>query len=162
MRIRGWAIALIVLLMTGCASADKVQRAREGPRADEVWTARFVRDYGRTPTFDERTTWREELDLRVTAYLRTHPDIGTSPRASQFRFQRRVQVGMTVEEVLLLLDEPESRTGDQSAMQAAAGTFWPVVQAHARELWFYSADWRLYFADGRLVDITVGSRPPLD
>lgn len=155
--------AFLVIFVAGCVSAaDQVQRTREGPRADEIWTARFVRDYGRAPSFDERRSWRDQLDEQIGEYLRTHPDVGTSPRASQFRFQRRAQVGMSEDEVSLLLGAPESRTEDSATMKTAAGTFWSSVQARAREMWVYPSDWRLYFADGRLVDITVGGRASLD
>jgi hypothetical protein len=156
-------LVLLVALFTGCATAaDQVQRTVEGPRADEIWTARFVRDYGRVPSSDESRSWRDQLDEQIGAYLRAHPDVGTSPRASQFRFQRRAQVGMSVDEVSLLLGAPESRTDDPGTMKTAAGTFWPAVQARAREMWVYPSEWRLYFAEGRLVDITVGGRASLD
>jgi hypothetical protein len=151
------------VLVAGCATgANHVQRTLEGPRADEIWTARFARDYGRAPSTDERRSWRDQLDEHIGEYLRTHPDVGTSPRASQFRFQRQARVGMSEEEVSLLLGAPESRTDDTTVMKTAAGTFWPSVGARAREMWVYPSEWRLYFADGRLVDITVGGRASFD
>lgn len=163
-RARGIVVGVGVALVLGaCATTgERVQRALEGPGADEVWTARFARSYGRGPTFEERSAWRDELDQRVGAYLRAHPDVGTSPRSSQFRFQRRVQVGMTRDEVLLLLDAPETVTADEAAMRAAAGGFWPSVGPRAKEMWLYPAAWQLYFADGRLVDITVRGRAALE
>jgi len=153
--------ALLLLVFTACATTVPVQRATEGPTADEVWRARFAIGYGRAPTFDEITAWKEQVQERVTAYLGRHPDIAASPRASQFRFHRRIAVGMTKEEVVLLLDRPEATTSDEAAMRAAAAQFWPAIQPHAREMWVYSPGWQLYFDGDRLVDVTVSDRDPL-
>src|SRR5205814_1245018 len=98
------SVLLALLLLTACATTTPttvpVQRATEGPTADEVWRARFVTGYGRLPTFDETTAWKDQVQERVRAYLGRHPEIATSPRVSQFRFHRRVAVGMTKEEVV--------------------------------------------------------------
>jgi hypothetical protein len=157
------AIPALVLALGACAStADSVQRATEGPTAEEIHRARFVRGYGRVPTFDESVAWRDELDRRVAEYLIRRPEVGTSPRASQFRFQRRVSVGMSQEEVTLLLGAPDGVTTDEAAMRTAAGRFWPEVGTQAKEMWAYPGGWRLYFEAGRLVDLTVLGKPPLD
>jgi hypothetical protein len=139
-----------------------VQRTLEGPRAEEVWTARFAQAYGRIPTFNERLSWKEAFDEKVGAWLSRHPDITTSPRASQFRFQRRVLVGMTKEEVLLLLEPPENATTDEVVMSADARTFWPSIKPRATEMWAYPGGWRLYFGQDRLVDMTVTGRRSLE
>lgn len=154
----------LVLLVVGCAAPRTVpvQRATEGPAAEEVYRMRFAQGYGRLPTFDESASWRDELDRRVGDYLNRNPGVGTSPRASQFRFQRRVSVGMTKEEVLLLLGPPDAIATDEATMKLAAETFWPEIGRRAKEMWIYPPGWQLYFEGERVVDVTARGRPPIE
>ena len=85
-----------------------------------------------------------------------------SPRASQFRVQRRVAVGMTREEITLLLGAPDLIVSDEKVMEAAAKQFWPEVRKHAKEMLVYPAGWQLYFDSDRLADLTVIGRLPLE
>ena len=154
-------------VLSGCASGAKpqtveVQRATEGPTSDEVSVARFVRDYGRSPTFDERTRLKEGTENRIFRYFAQHPDIATSPRASQLRFRRAVTVGMPKEEILLLLEQADSVTSDDAAMSKAAGRFWPTINKRAKEMWTYPPAWRLYFDGDVLVDVTLVGAAPLE
>ena len=154
-----------VLVCAGCAafsSDSDVQRATQGPTADEIYMTRFVRGYARLPTFDEKQAWRADLDNRVSDYFVKRPDVGTSALATQFRFYRRVQVGMSREEVTLLLGPAEATTTDAKLMETAAKKFWPQVKEHAREMWIYPGAWQLYFDGDRLVDLTVAGKPPLE
>ena len=123
--------------------------------------ARFAAGYGRPPTFDESEAFRSELAERVSDYMAKHPDLGTSPRASQFTFQRRISVGMTKEEVVLLAGVPTTATPDEAQMREAAGPFWPAVREHAQQMWVYPGGWQFYFSVDRLVDLTVVGKPPL-
>ncbi len=97
------AIAVLgaVLALSGCATgkSSEVQRATEGPTAEEIYMARFVGDYGRLPTFDETLAFRAALDDRVAAYLSRRPDLITSTRASQFTFHRRAAVGQNARDM---------------------------------------------------------------
>jgi len=157
------AVLGAVVALAGCAAgkAADVQRATEGPTSEEVYTARFAGDYGRPPSFDETLAFRAALDDRVSAYLSRHPDLSTSTRASQFTFHRRVAVGMTRDEVILLLGAPSAQTDDTARMAASAGQFWPAIGENARAMWIYAGGWALYFDGDRLVDITVTGKPPL-
>jgi hypothetical protein len=163
--VRRW-LPLLVLLsagaLSGCASGGQVLRATQGPTADDVWVARFVQGYGRFPTFDEEIAWKEGLESRVLAYLSRRPEVATSPRASRVRFQRSVVVGMEKDEVVLLLEQPDTVTSDEAAMRAAAGRFWEPIGKHAKEMWTYPSGWRLYFDGDRLVDMIVADRRTLD
>lgn len=152
-----------LLWLAGCGGlmTSDVQRASEGPTADEVYRARFVRGYARVPTFDEEAAFRAELDRRLNDYLRRHPELATSPRLSQFRFHRRVAVGMTREEVLLLLGPADAATTDRKAMEAIAKPFWPAIRDRAGEMWAYPGGWQLYLDGDRLADITVVGKEPL-
>jgi hypothetical protein len=123
---------------------------------------RFALGYARLPTFDETLAWRTDLDHRVSDYLVKHPEVGTSPRASQFRFQRRVAVGMSKEEVTLLVGRPEVVSTDVVTMEKGARQFWPVIKERAGEMWVYPGGWQFYFAGDRLVDLTVSGKPPLE
>jgi hypothetical protein len=164
--VRRLAVLIALVALAGCASStgptDKdVQRATEGPTAEEVFMSRFLRGYGRLPTFDESTAFRIELEERVSNYLAAHPDLSTSPRASQFTFHRRIAVGMSKEEVMLLAGAPYEVTGDEARMQAAARQFWPSIKERAKEMWEYPGNWQFYFEGDRLVDLTVFGKPPL-
>jgi hypothetical protein len=157
-------LCLLVGVVAGCATGTTdgdVQRATEGPTADEVFMSRFAKGYGRVPTFDESAAFQVELDQRVSDYLNKHPELATSPRSSQFTFHRRLAVGMTKEEVALLAGVPYEVTQDEKQMQSAARQFWPAVKLHAKEMWVYPGGWQLYFDDVRLVDLTVFGKPPL-
>ena len=163
-RGRALLVAAILIVFAACATApsDKdVQRATEGPTAEEVFMSRFAKGYGRLPTFEESTAFRVELEQRVSDYLTKHPDLSTSPRASHFTFHRRVAVGMTKEEVGLLAGLPYELTEDEAEMEAAARQFWPAVKPRAKEMWVYPGGWQFYFDGDRLMDLTVFGKPPL-
>ena len=161
---RAWVPLLGALVgLAGCAllaSAPEVQRATEGPSAQEVYMHRFVAGYGRAPTFDETSAFRDDLDLRVSQYLGRHPDVSSSPRVSQFAFSRRVAVGMSKEEVVLLVGLPVATTQEGARMQEAAKQFWPAISEQAKEMWVYPGQWALYFNGDQLVDLTVVGTPP--
>lgn len=148
------AVALAALFLSGCAFALD-QRAIEGPEATKLWKLRLAKSYGRPPSFEETLRFEDELEQRVGAYLASHPAVLTSPRAPNLRFWRRVSVGMTKEEVLLLLDKPDHTTSDPARMEAAARQFWPEVKKRAKEVWVYPGGWSLYFDGDELVDLTV-------
>lgn len=159
------AIRLIVLTVTlaACAAAGlSVQRATEGPTADELFLARFIKGYGRLPSFNETVAWREQFDARVSEYISRQPGMVTSPRVTKFRVERRVAVGMTKDEVTLLAGLPEAIVADEKTMEAAAKQFWPDVKKSAKEMWTYPSGWQFYFDGDRLVDLTVTGRQPLE
>lgn len=160
MRALALLLALVVAAGCGAAARDSVQRTTEGPTAEDIFAARFVAGYNRPPTFDETTAFRAELEQRTSEYFARHPDIASSPRASQIRFARRVSVGMAKEEVVLLAGEPLAITRDQGAMREAAKGFWPQVQGRAQEMWSYPANWQFYFNGNQLVDLTYVGRAP--
>jgi hypothetical protein len=139
---------------------DDVQRATEGPTAEEIFAARFVAGYNRQPTFDESQAFRADMNRRTADYLARRPDVAASPRSSQLRFARRVSVGMVKEEVVLLAGEPLAVTSDRAVMREAAGGFWPLVQDRAQEMWSYPANWRFFFRGDELVDLTYVGSPP--
>jgi len=146
--------ALAAVLLGGCAFTLD-QRAVEGPEATRIWKLHFAQSYGWAPSFEETRQFEDQLDQRVRAYLDGHPAAVTSPRAPNLRFWRRVSVGMTKEEVLLLLDRPDATTTDPARMEAAARRFWPEVKKRAKELWSYPKGWSLFFDGDELVDLTV-------
>jgi hypothetical protein len=158
--------ALIVVMLAtlgGCAAAGLgVQRATEGPTADELFLARFIKGYGRPPTFHETVAWREQFDARIAEYVTRQPGMLASTRVTQFRVERRVAVGMSKEEVTLLAGLPEAVVADAKTMEAAAKQFWPEVRKSAKEMWSYPGGWQFYFDEDRLVDLTVTGRQPLE
>jgi hypothetical protein len=148
-------IVVVSVLGTGCSSLSRVeQRTSQGPSARELWTLRMMVQNGRQPTHDERIDWENQLETRITQYLNQHPEAANSVQVSSFRFDRRAVVGMSKEQVLLLLDAPVSVTGSEAEMEKLARRYWPQLKGNVTEAWIYPLGWNLYFAGSRLVDIT--------
>jgi len=147
-------VVLASLLLGGCAFTLD-QRVAEGPEATRIWQLRVARAMGRWPSFEEKQRFQDELEQTVSAYLTNHPGVASSSRAANLRFWRRASVGMTKEEVLLLLGRPDQTTADPARMEAAARRFWPEVKKRAKEMWSYPDGWSLYFDGDELVDLTV-------
>src|SRR5438876_1626796 len=123
------AVVLAAFVLFGCASARvKEQRSTHGPTAEQVWMYRIIVQNGREPTFEERQRWDNQLDLAISQYLSAHPEVANSLEVSTFRFDRQVTVGMTKEQVLLLLGPPLGTTGDQAEMEKLARKYWPLIQ----------------------------------
>ena len=151
--LRAGMLALGVLL-GGCAVFTIDQRASEGPTAEDVWKERFKLINGRSPTFADTSGFQEELDERVREFLRRNPEVANSYRVGNLRLFRRVIVGMTKEEVRLLLGTPQDVTDDAARMEALARRWWPTVKPNAKEAWTYPAGWTLYFDGNTLADMT--------
>jgi hypothetical protein len=109
---------------------------------------------GREPTFDEKRQWDEQLEQRIAAYLRDHPEKANALDVSTFRFLRQPQVGMDKEQILILLGAPLSVSGDQAQMQKLARRYWAEIEGNATEVWVYPLGWNFFFAGQKLVDIT--------
>jgi hypothetical protein len=150
-------LGLVVLAFAvgACASLrDVEERTTQGPAADELWLYHQIAANGREPTFDERLHWRDQLDERIARYLRAHPEASNSLDLTTFRFERRAIVGMTKEQILLLLGRPLGTTSDPAEIEKRARRFWPLVREQAQEAWAYPLGWTFYFAGDRVVDIT--------
>jgi hypothetical protein len=145
-------------LLGGCAVATIAQRTTLGPTAEEVWKAGFTALNNRGPSFDERRNFEEQLDAKVREYLARNPGAAYAPRAEYLRFWRRIALGMTKEEVTLLLGKPQEATQDRERLKALAREFWPLVAPRASEGWSYPAGWTLYFDGDALADITQHHR----
>jgi hypothetical protein len=151
------AVLAVVLTSAACASLSSPayeQRTTQGPLAAELWVYRVGQANGRDPTFEERVHWESQLDFAITRYLATDQESASSPQVSSFRFHRQAAVGMSKEQVTILLAAPLRTTTDPAEIQQLAGKFGPDVRPHAAEAWVYPLGWRLYFSGSRLVDIT--------
>jgi hypothetical protein len=151
------AIALVVLHAAGCApfwSKPTEQRTTEGLTAEQVFTYRVLRQNGREPNFEEWRTWRDDMDERISAYLREHPDAANAFDMTKFRLLRQTSVGMTKPQVQILLGPPEGTTSDAAQIEKVARRYWPLIKEKATEVWVYPLGWNLYFAGDRLIDIT--------
>jgi hypothetical protein len=152
---RGLALVSVTLALAACAALRPLeQRTTQGPTAQEFWMYRVLLTNGREPNFDERRHWEDQIDDQIGRYLRAHPEAANSLDVSTFRFFRRASVGMTKEQVVILLGSPEAVTTDPAEMEKLARKYWPAVKGQAKEAWVYPLGWHLYFADSRLVDIT--------
>lgn len=157
--VKGAGVVLaVVLAAAACASTTGSvvveQRTTQGPQAEELWVYRVTLANGREPTFEERTHWERQLDAAISRYLAKDQEYANSPNVLTFRSARQVEVGMSKEQVVILLGAPQRTTTDTGEIEKLAGKYWPDVQTEATEAWVYPMGWRFYFAGVRLVDIT--------
>jgi hypothetical protein len=151
---------LVTLTAGACAKQMTVeQRTSQGPSAQQMFNYRVLTQNGREPTFDEKRQWDEQIEQRISAYLREHADRANALDVSTFRFLRQAQVGMDKEQILILLGAPATVSGDQGQMQQIARRYWPEIQGNATEVWVYPLGWNLFFAGQRLIDITQYAAP---
>jgi hypothetical protein len=146
---------VVSLTVAGCGAAMTVEhRTTQGPSAQQMFNYRVLSQNGREPTFDEKRQWDEQMEQRISAYLREHPDKANALDVSTFRFLRQAQVGMEKEQILILLGAPDKVSGDQAQMQAIARRYWSEIEGNATEVWVYPLGWNFFFAGPKLVDIT--------
>jgi hypothetical protein len=154
-----------VLLLGGCAflakQSEVEQRTTQGPTAKQMFNLRVLNENGREPTFEERRRWDEEIEQRISAYLREHPEKANALEVSTFRFYRQSAVGQDKEQILILLGPPLAVSADQNHMQQLARRYWPLIEGNATEVWVYPVGWNLFFAGQRLVDITQFVASPI-
>jgi hypothetical protein len=150
------SIVLGLVLLAGCASMPPRidQRTTQGPTAKQMWTHRIMTDNGREPSFDETSHWDMQIDRQISRYLVEHPEVANSPEVIGFRSERQVTVGMSKEQVAILLGPPMQAVTDAAEMEKLARKFWPQIKGKASEVWVYPLGWRMYFASDRLIDIT--------
>ena len=149
------ALGAAITLLAACGTfGGSEQRTTQGPTAEQFWTYRVAVANGREPTFDERRHWDNDMEARISRYLNDHPEAANSLQVSTFRFHRQVAVGMTKEQVLILLSRPDGMTSDAVEIEKLASRFWPSIKETANEAWVYPGGWRLYFKGPTLVDIT--------
>jgi hypothetical protein len=143
------------LASAACASSPPLeQRTTQGPLAEELWAHHVALANGREPTFEERRHWESQIDLAITRYLAADPEAANSSQLSTFRFVRQAAVGMSKEQVMILLGPPQRSSTDAAEIEELARKYWPEVRTHAAEVWVYPLGWRFYFSGSRLVDIT--------
>jgi hypothetical protein len=157
-------VVACALLLGACGSFAKYrqveQRTTQGPTAQQMFNLRTLTENGREPTFEERRQWDEQIEQRIGAYLREHPQKANAVDVSTFRFLRQSTVGMDKDQILILLGAPMAVSLDQAHMQQLARRYWPAIQGNATEVWIYPLGWNLFFAGQRLVDITQYVAPP--
>lgn len=147
------SVVLAALAAGACAVGrlDKVELTTQGPSAEEFFVTRSYALNGRAPNFGEKQRWEGEMEERVYAYLRDHPELERTSRYSDFRFWWQVTTGSTPAEVSVLLSEPQEKTIDAPRMAALAERQWTEIQSKAKEAWFYAPAWVIYFDDTSVV-----------
>jgi len=155
------ALFLVCALLTGvvvaggCATRMGVeQRTTQGPTAQQMFNLKIMGENGREPTFDEKRIWDQQIEERISAYLRAQPEKANALDVSTFRYVRQATVGMDKEQILILLGAPVTVSGDQAQMQTIARGYWPKIEGNATEVWVYPLGWNLFFAGPKLIDIT--------
>jgi len=157
-------VAVVVWLLAGCSVLLPPidQRTTQGPTAAEFWTVRVMQQTGRSPSFEEKRHFEEDLDERIGRYLREHEAAASSSTILSFRSLRQVTVGMEKGQVEVLLGPPLTTTRDAAQMQNLARHHWPEVRDKSKpdEAWSYPFGWVVYFSNSRVVDITQHLRRP--
>jgi hypothetical protein len=145
-----------VLLLAGCLTPRQAleQRSTQGPTSEQMLNQRVFAQAGREPTLEEKRQWDLEVEDKIGAYLREHPEKANALDVSTFRFLRQVTVGMDKQQVLILLGPPVKVSGDQAEIEKIARGYWPSIKGNATEVWVYPLGWNMFFAGQRLVDIT--------
>ena len=156
--MRGFAVVVVaVVLAAGCAAPTQTidQRTSQGPSADEVWTAKILTANGRFPTFEEKRYFQDELDARISQYLREHEDAASDPlTVPAFRNLHQVTAGMQKGQVEVLLGPPFTTSTDAQQMANWARRHWSEIRGRADEAWGYPHGWIFYFKKDKVVDIT--------
>jgi hypothetical protein len=157
-RVKRPRVAVVLWLLAGCAVLLPPidQRTSQGPTASEFWTVRVMQQTGRSPSFEEKRHFEEELDERIGRYLREHEAAASSLTIMSFRSLRQVTVGMDKAQVEILLGAPLTTTRDAAQMQNFARHHWPDIRDKTKpdEAWSYPFGWVVYFSNSRVVDIT--------
>jgi hypothetical protein len=152
------ALAILPVLLVGCAVMKPAaidQRSPTGPTAEQVYVSRTLLQAGREPTFEERLRWNDTLDRQISRYLAEHPEAANNYDVAAFRFEKQPAVGMTKEQVLVLLGTPDSMTTDPAEVEKLARGFWPQIKTGGvGEAWVYPLGWRFFFAGPQLSAIT--------
>jgi hypothetical protein len=151
-------VALLLWLLAGCSTIlpPLDQRTTQGPTAAEFWTVRVMQATGRAPSFEEKRHFDDEMDERISRYLRENQDAASSTTLMSFRSLRQVTVGMEKAQVEILLGPPLTTTRDPAQMQSLARHHWPEIRDKAKpdEAWSYPLGWVVYFRGPRVADIT--------
>lgn len=150
------SVPFLLIALAGCAQFRPTeQRASQGPMAEEVWAATVLLTSGRQPTLEETHQWEVQIDRRISQYLAQHPEVANSPEVQIFQFVRQVAVGMSKEQVVILLGAPPIATKDVAEIEKLARRYWPSIKPKkVTEAWAYPQGWRLYFSESTVVDIT--------
>ena len=141
---------LLTALLAACAT-HVVERTTRGPLGQELMIVRSYAVNGRGPSFDERRAWDNEMDARISKYLREHSELQQTSRYTDFRFWRQVSVGSSRDEVLILLEGPTERTAEAARMATLAERHWGELEGKVKEAWGYPLGWTLYFDDAGVV-----------
>ena len=146
-------VLAVAAWLTGCVSLPVEQRLMQGPTSEEVFRARTLARTGRPPSFEDRGPWENDLDRRISRYLAQHPEFANSPDMQNFRFGKQTRVGMTREQVVVLLGDPDSTVTDAAEMEKLARVYWPQIKGKASEVLVYPGGWRFFVKDGQVVDL---------
>src|SRR3989442_13788619 len=100
-RVRRLAVAFVVIVaLSGCARfrPPLEQKTSHGPTARQFWLLKQMVSNEREPSMDERRHWEDQLDQRISQYLRENPEAPNARHASAFRFDNQFVPGMTKEQ----------------------------------------------------------------
>ena len=147
--------ALVLVVLAGCASSMGAveDRTTHGPKAEQIWMAQVMERTGRMPSFEESNAWRDQSDQRISRFLMQHPEVANSFEVQGFRFDKQVSVGMTKEQVTVLLGAPEAIVTDVKDLEKLARKYWPSMKDKVSEAWLYTLGWRVFMHEDKVVDL---------
>lgn len=152
---------LVLVGLAGCLSTPIERRAELGPRAETIWEARIAAQTGRSPSFEARGAFQDQLEGRISRFLAENPQVANAYDVHTFRFEKQIAVGMMKEQVAVLLGGPERIVTDRAELEKLARAFWPQMKDKVSEAWVYPLGWRVFIHEGRVVDLVQLHTPRL-
>jgi len=150
---------VLAALLGGCALYQQQmmldERTTQGPRSEDLWETRVRLVNGRAPNFEEKQHFLDDLQNRISRYLREHQDAANNSLTVQsFTHWHQVTAGMEAGQVEVLLGPPLDKTTDAAQMQNWARRHWPDLRGRTDEAWSYPGGWTVYLDKAKVVDLT--------
>ena len=140
---RAYALLIVMATASACLPTypppwrPTVEVAVVGPPAVRFWFNNRLNTGRGRPSDAEVAAFREDLSRAVKAYLAERPSV--SPAAREALGKQHITLGMTHEEIHLLMGEPWERGTETDTSKRHAWEHWPMI---ADEVWAY----RHYYA----------------
>jgi hypothetical protein len=129
----------MVILMGGLFG-PKFKEKETGPGAVTYWEDK---DKSRQRSSTEKKEFMKQLDTKIDKYIAQNPQLSEEIK-EQLKVFHTVYIGMTKEQVLLLLDEPAKK---ETVSDYGADEKWVYITYHP-----YAED-HLYFKDDTVIKI---------
>ncbi len=135
-----FGLSLVVVFLMGCLFTREFIKGESGPDAVVYWR---VKDKHRQKTSAEVEEYMKQLDKKVEEYMLKNPGLSDETK-KWLKVFNTVHIGMTKEQVLLLLEDPARK---EPVSEHGANEKWVYIGYHP-----YGED-HLYFKGDTLIKI---------